>query len=78
MNGDIVYFSYDCFTGNFDTKVGKGIVDFIDGAFWLKPFEIEDKKLDMENEEWFLLYTVNEDTLELIGNIYENKDLLKE
>lgn len=78
MNGDILEFSYDIFTGNFDTKVGKGIVEFINGAFYIKPFEIEGKKLkDIENEEWFLLYSVNEDTLEVIGNIYENKYLLE-
>lgn len=78
MNGDIIEFSYDIFTGNFDTKVGKGIVKFVYGAFYLKPFEIEGKKVkDIENEEWFLLYTVNEDTLEVIGNIYDNPDLLE-
>lgn len=64
---DILYFSYDIFTGNFDTKVAKGIVDFINGAFYIKPFEIEGNKVkDIENEEWFLLYSVNEDTLEVI------------
>ena len=31
MSGDIIEFSYDIFTGNFDTKVGKGIVEFIGG-----------------------------------------------
>lgn len=78
MNGDIIEFSYDIFTGNFDTKVGKGIVEFIYGAFYIKPFEIEGKKVkNIENEEWFLLYTVNEDTLEVIGNIYDNPDLLE-
>lgn len=77
-DGDILYFSYDIFTGNFDTKAGKGIVEFIYGSFYIKPFEIEDKKVDdIENEEWFLLYSVNEDTLEVIGNIYEKPDLLK-
>lgn len=77
--GDIIEFSYDIFTGNFDTKVGKGIIEFIGGAFHIKPFEIENKKeKDIENEEWFLLYSVNEDTLEIIGNIYENADLLKD
>ena len=75
--GDIIEFSYDIFTGNFDTKVGKGIVEFIYGAFYIKPFEIEGKKVkDIENEEWFLLYSVNEDTLEVIGNIYDNSELL--
>ena len=75
--GDIVEFSYDIFTGNFDTKIGKGIVEFIQGAFYIKPFEIEGKKAkDIEDEEWFLLYSVNEDTLEVIGNIYDNPELL--
>lgn len=57
--GDIVEFSYDIFTGNFDTKVGKGTVEFIDGAFYIKPFKIENRIIeDLENGEWFLLYTV--------------------
>ena len=75
--GDIIEFSYDVFTGNFDTKVGRGTIEFIDGAFYIKPFEIEGKKVeDIDNEEWFLLYTVNTDTLEVIGNIYNNPELL--
>ncbi len=75
--GDIIEFSYDVFTGNFDTKVGKGIVEFIDGAFYIKPFEIEGKKIkDIDNEEWFLIYTVNIDTLKVIGNITDNPELL--
>ena len=75
--GDIIEFSYDVFTGNFDTKVGRGTVEFIDGAFYIKPFEIEGRKVkDTDNEEWFLLYTVNTDTLEVIGNIYNNPELL--
>lgn len=75
--GDIIEFSYDVFTGNFDTKVGKGMVEFIGGAFYIKPFEIEGKKIkDIDNEEWFLLYTVNTDTLEVIGNVHENLELL--
>ena len=77
--GDIIEFSYDIFTGNFDTKVGKGIVEFIFGAFYIKPYEIEGEKIkDIENEEWFLLYSVNEDDLEVIGNIYNNPELLEE
>ena len=76
MSGDIIEFSYDIFTGNFDTKVGKGTVEFIDGAFYIKTFEIESKKIeDIDNGEWFLLYTVNIDTLEVIGNIYDNPEL---
>lgn len=75
--GDIIEFSYDVFTGNFDTKVGRGTIEFIDGAFYIKPFEIEGRKVkDTDNEEWFLLYTVNTDTLEVIGNIYDNPELL--
>lgn len=74
---DIVEFSYDIFTGNFDTKLGRGTIEFIDGAFYIKPFEIECKKIeDIDNGEWFLLYTVNIDTLEIIGNIYDNPELL--
>ena len=77
MSGDIVEFSYDIFNGNFDTKVGKGTVEFIDGAFYIKPFKIENRIIeDIENGEWFLLYTVNIDTLEVIGNIYDNPELL--
>lgn len=77
MSGDIIEFSYDVFTGNFDTKVGTGIIEFIDGAFYIKPFEIECQKVkDTDNEEWFLLYTVNIDTLEVIGNVHENLELL--
>lgn len=77
MSGDIIEFSYDIFTGNFDTKVGKGTVEFIDGAFYIKPFKIENRIIeDIENGEWFLLYTVNIDTLEVIGNIYANPELL--
>jgi len=79
MSGDIIEFSYDVFTGNFDTKVGTGIIEFIDGAFYIKPFEIEGKKVeDIDNEEWFLLYAVNTDTLEVIGNVHENLELLGE
>ena len=74
---DIVEFSYDIFTGNFDTKLGRGTIEFIDGAFYIKPFEIECKKIeDIANGECFLLYTVNIDTLEIIGNIYDNPELL--
>lgn len=75
--GDIIEFSYDVFTGNFDTKVGRGTIEFIAGAFYIKPFEIEGRKVkDTDNEEWFLLYTVNIDTLKVIGNIYDNSELL--
>lgn len=75
--GDIIEFSYDIFTGNFDTKVGKGTVEFINGAFYIKPFKIENRIIeDVENEEWFLLYTVNIDTLGVIGDKYDNPELL--
>ena len=75
--GDIIEFSYDVFTGNFDTKVGRGTIEFIDGAFYIKPFEIEGKKIkDTDTEEWFLLYTVNTDTLTVLGNVHENLELL--
>ena len=74
---ELLHFSYDVFTGNFDTKVGRGTIEFIDGAFYIKPFEIEGRKVkDTDNEEWFLLYTVNIDTLEVIGNVHENLELL--
>lgn len=77
MSGDIIEFSYDVFTGNFDTKVGRGTIEFIDGVLYIKPFEIEGKKIkDTDNEVWFLLYTVNTDTLEVIGNVHENLELL--
>ena len=77
--GDIIEFSYDVFTENFDTKVGRGTIEFIDGAFYIKPFEIEGKKIkDIDNEEWFLLYTVNTDTLKVIGNVFENGDILND
>ena len=36
--------------------------------------KLEEEQLN--NEEWFLLYTVNIDTLEVIGNIYDNPELL--
>lgn len=77
ISGDIIEFSYGIFTGNFDTKVGKGTVEFIDGAFYIKPFKIENRIIeDVENGEWFLLYAVNIDTLGVIGNKYDNPELL--
>lgn len=75
--GDIIDYSYDCFTGDFDTKIAKGIVVFENGAFWIKPYEIENKKVNQESEEWFLLYAVNQDTLNIKGNIYDNPELLE-
>ncbi len=77
--GDIIEFSYDEFIGNFDTKVAKGTIEFTNGTFLIKTFEIEGKKVkDTDNEEWFLLYTVNTCTLKVIGNVYENSELLEE
>lgn len=76
--GDIIEFSYDEFIGNFDTKVAKGTIEFINGCFLIKTFEIEGKKVKgTDYEEWFLLYTVNTYTLKVIGNIYENSELLE-
>lgn len=78
MSGDIIEFSYDIFTGDFDTKVAKGIVEYIYEAFYIKPLEIEGKKVKgIENEEYFLLNSVDKDTLEVIGNKYDNPDLLE-
>lgn len=78
MSGDIIEFSYDIFTGDFDTKVAKGIVEYIYEAFYIKPFEIEGEKIKgIENEEYFLLNAVDKDTLEVIGNMYDNPDLLE-
>lgn len=65
--GDIIEFSYDVFVGNFDTLIEKGQIVFTDGAFYI---ELLDK------DEWFLLYSVNIDTIEIIGNIYDNPELL--
>lgn len=76
--GDIIEFSYDEFTGNFDTKVAKGTIEFTSGAFLIKTFEIEGRKVkDTDNEEGFLLYTVNTDTLKVIGNVHENLESLE-
>ncbi len=70
MNGNIIEFSYDIYTGNFDTKVAKGIIEFVNGAFYIIPFEIENAKIeDVNNEEWFLLYSVNTDSLKIIEDI---------
>ena len=76
--GDIIEFSYDEFIGNFDTKVAKGTIEFTNGTFLIKTFEIEGKKVkDTDNEECFLLYTVNTWTLKVIGNVHENLELLE-
>ena len=71
--GDIIDFSYDMFVGNFDTFIAKGVVVFDEGAFYVELFENERTTKD----EAYLLYSINTDTIEVIGNIYENKDLLE-
>ena len=72
--GDIIEFSYDMFVGNFDTFVAKGKVVFEEGAFYVEVFENE----RTTDDEAYLLYSVNLDTIEVIGNIYKNKELLNE
>lgn len=71
--GDIIEFSYDMFVGNFDTFVAKGKVVFKEGAFYVEIFENERTTKD----EAYLLYSINLDTIEVIGNIYDNPELLK-
>ena len=72
--GDIIEFSYDMFVGNFDTFVAKGKVVFEEGAFYIEVFENERTTKD----EAYLLYSINLDTIEVIGNIYDNPELLEE
>ena len=72
--GDIIEFSYDMFVGDFDTFVAKGKIVFEEGAFYVEVFENERTTED----EAYLLYSINLDTIEVIGNIYENKELLNE
>lgn len=72
--GDIIEFSYDMFVGNFDTFVAKGKVVFEEGAFYVEAFENE----RTTEGEAYLLYSINLDTIEVIGNIYENKELINE
>ena len=72
--GDIIEFSYDMFVGNFDTFVAKGKVVFEEGAFYVEVFANERTTKD----EAYLLYSINLDTIEVVGNIYENKELLNE
>ena len=77
--GDVIRFLYDVFTGNFDIIEGKGIIEFIGGGFYVRPFEIEGRKIeDTYNEEWYLLYSINTDVLKVIGNVYDDKKLLGE
>lgn len=71
--GDIIEFSYDMFVGNFDTFVAKGKVVFEEGAFYIEVFENERTTKD----EAYLLYSINLDTIEVIGNIYDNPELFK-
>ena len=71
--GDIIEFSYDMFVGNFDTFVAKGKVVFEEGAFYVEVFENERTTKD----EAYLLYSINLDTIEVIGNIYDNPELLE-
>ena len=72
--GDIIEFSYDMFVGNFDTFVAKGKIIFEEGAFYVEVFENE----RTTEGEAYLLYSINLDTIKVIGNIYENKELLNE
>lgn len=72
--GDIIEFSYDMFVGNFDTFVAKGKVVFKEGAFYVEIFENERTTKD----EAYLLYSINLDTIEVIGNIHDNPELLEE
>ena len=72
--GDIIEFSYDMFVGNFDTFIAKGKVVFEEGAFYVEVFENERTTKDEE----YLLYSINLDTIEVIGNIYDNPELLTE
>ena len=72
--GDIIEFSYDMFVGNFDTFAAKGKVVLEEGAFYVEVFENERTTKD----EAYLLYSINLDTIEVVGNIYENKELLNE
>lgn len=71
--GDIIEFSYDMFVGNFDTFVAKGKVVFKEGAFYVEIFENERTTKDKA----YLLYSINLDTIEKIGNIYDNPELLE-
>ena len=72
--GDIIDFSYDMFVGNFDTFVAKGKVVFEEGAFYIEVFENERTTKD----EVYLLYSINLDTIEVIGNVWEDSDLLND
>ncbi len=71
--GDIIEFSYDAFVGNFDTFIAKGKIVFIDGAFYIECFDNKGKTID----EIYLLYSINLDDIEKVGNIYDNPELLK-
>ena len=71
--GDIIEFSYDMFVGNFDTFVAKGKIVFEEGAFYVEVFENERTTKD----EIYLLYSINLDTIEVIGNKWDNPELLE-
>lgn len=74
FENDNIEFSYDYFIGDFDTKIGKGTIKFVNGIFYIVPYEIEGRKIeDIENEEWFPLYHVNLDELEVIKNIFDEE-----
>ncbi len=62
-NGDIIDFSYDMYVGNFNTFVAKGKVVFEEGAFYVKVFENE----RTTEGEAYLLYSINLDTIRVIG-----------
>ena len=62
------------YVGNFDTFIAKGKIVFEEGAFYVECIENE----RTIKEEAYLLYSINTDTIEVIGNIYDNPELLKE
>lgn len=76
--GDIVEFDYTFFYGNFDTKTVRCRVDFeIDGIF-LNVLYINNEKVSEENPQYFMLSELTYNDTEVIGNIYNNPELLGE
>ncbi len=71
--GDIIEFSYDAFVGNFDTFIAKGKIVFMYGAFYIECFDNKGKTI----YEIYLLYSINLDDIEKVGNIYDNPELLE-
>lgn len=74
MNGDIVLYQdwEQCYEGGGnDSFINKGIVEYNESNCCFNVTERE--TIDIED----VLYEGNED-LEVIGNIYENKNLLEE